>query len=240
MGKLAPRDLPLLIGAALLGVTFNQLLFYEGLDRTSATNAGVLMATIPVLTIGFLLALGRERPTTRRLFGLVAGLGGALTVACFGRPGTLHLELGRGELCIIANSACYALYLVVSRPLFQRYRTDTVVTWIFAVGALTLGLPCLGACVHDLPRAPPLALASVAYVLFFPTIGAYFLNGYALRRAPSSLAAIYIFAQPLVAATLAALILGERLVLATVVGGCLIGVGIALASIDSRSDLRAT
>src|SRR5262249_50301567 len=41
-------DLPAIMGCALLGVAANQELFVQGLARSTATNASVLGATIPV------------------------------------------------------------------------------------------------------------------------------------------------------------------------------------------------
>jgi drug/metabolite transporter (DMT)-like permease len=235
---MATRDLPLVFVSGVLGVSLNQLFFYEGLSRTTATNAGVLMATIPVFTAGFLVASGRERPTLGRLLGLIVALVGAVVVVLFGRvhEGPLKIELGRGELFLIGNCLCYALYLVVSRPLFQRYRTDTAVTWIFIVGALTLGPFGVRPIFSELPHAPTAAIASTLYILFGPTIGAYFLNGYALKRAPTSLVAVYIYAQPVIAAVLAWKVLDEHLTIATLAGGILIGIGIALTSRPARGD----
>lgn len=235
--RVSRADLGLFLAVALLGVTTNQLLFFEGLARTSATNTAVLSATIPVFAAGFSVLLGRERATRGRLAGLGIALGGALIVTAFGRParGVLELRLGVGELCLIGNSSVYALYLVLSRPLFQRYRTDTAISWIFVFGAITL-LP-LGAvaALREIPVAPLAARLSLLYILVAPTVGAYFLNGYALRRAPSSLVAVYIYAQPVVAALLASALLDERISGATLVGGALIGVGIALVTISGRS-----
>jgi drug/metabolite transporter (DMT)-like permease len=234
--RLAARDLPLVALSGILGVSLNQLLFYEGLFRSTATNAGVLMATVPVFTTGFLVAFGRERPTLARLFGLAVALVGAIAVVLFGNvhAGPITFELGHGELLIVANCLCYSLYLVVSRPLFQRYRTETAVTWIFIAGALTLGPFCVRPMLTELPHAPAAAIASTLYILLGPTVGAYFLNGYALRRAPTSLVAVYIYAQPVIAAVLASKVLDERLTLATLVGGILIGIGIALTSRPAR------
>lgn len=228
---LARGDLPLVAAAGLIGVTINQMLFFAGLARTNATNAVVINATIPVFTVAFSVALGREQATARRLGGLLLALAGALLVTLLGRGGpTLRLELGTGELCLLANSASYALYLVLSRPLFQRYRTDTVITWAFAFGALGV-LPFGAAPVAaELPRTSATGLAAAGYIVLGPTVGAYFLNGYALRRATASLVAVYIYAQPAIAAVLAAWLLDEHVALITLVGALLIGCGIALVS----------
>ena len=41
-----------------------------------------------------------------------------------------------GNLLIISNSFLYAIYIVISKDLFQRYGALNVITWIFLVGAL--------------------------------------------------------------------------------------------------------
>jgi drug/metabolite transporter (DMT)-like permease len=225
------RDLWRVTFSALLGVSLNQAFYFQGLARTTATNMTVLGTLIPVLAMGVSIALGHERATLRRIAGLVVALGGALVVVLFGRPGHLKLEFGVGEVLSCCSSACYALYLVVSRPLFLRYRTDTAITWIFAVAALTMAPFCLVPMAHEVPATTPAALGSIVFIILGPTVAAYFLNGFALRRASASLVAVYIYAQPLIAAGLAFVLLHERISPATGVGGVLIGIGIALVSL---------
>jgi drug/metabolite transporter (DMT)-like permease len=233
--RLSRADLGRAAYLSLLGVSLNQLLYFEGLSRASVTNVTVLGATIPVLATGFSIALGRERATPLRLGGLATALAGALVVVLFGRPGhgAVQLGFGLGEACIVLNSAVYALYLVLARPLFQRYRTETAITWIFAIAALTLLPFGLLPMARELPTAPAAAQGSIAFIVLGPTVGAYFLNGYALRRAPASLVAVYIYAQPVIAATLAHRLLGEQISIATGLGGALIGVGIAMVSLSA-------
>jgi drug/metabolite transporter (DMT)-like permease len=146
----------------------------------------------------------------------------------------LHLALGIGELFLVINSICYALYLVLSRPLFQRYRTDTAITWIFGFGALLLLPLGLRSIAHELPVAPSAAHASLAFIVLGPTVAAYFLNGFALRRAPASIVAVYCYVQPVVAALLAAWILDERIAAVTIAGAVLIAIGIAMVSLGPR------
>ncbi len=225
-------DVLRLCGCGLLGIVMNQYLFFEGLARTTATNAVVMSTTVPVFAVGLAIAFGRERATPRRLAGLLVALLGALVVALLGRAalGSLRLSLGIGELYLLANSVFYSLYLVLSRPLFQRYRTDTAISWIFAAGALLLLPLGLRSVIHELPHAPLRALLSLGFIILGPTLAAYFLNGFALRRASASLVAVYIYLQPVVAALLAAYLLGERVSSMTLVGATLIGLGIALVS----------
>jgi drug/metabolite transporter (DMT)-like permease len=222
---MAARDLPALAVYALFGIVANQLLFIEGLARSTATNAVVIGASIPVFTVGVAVALNRERATARKLAGLAVALAGALGIV-----GADRFDAGRivGNLLIVANSLSFAIYLVISRTLLARYRTLTVVAWTFlfgALGVLPFGGAPLVASAGSLHARTWLALA---YIVALPTIGTYFLNAYALKRAPASLVAVYIYVQPVVGALLAAAILGERPSPATAAGAALIAVGIWL------------
>ena len=51
----APADLLRLVGLSLLGVVLNQVLFLEGVQRTTAVHANILITTIPVFTLAIAL-----------------------------------------------------------------------------------------------------------------------------------------------------------------------------------------
>lgn len=214
---------------ALLGVIANQLLFIYGLAHTTATDAVVMGASIPVFTVGAALVLRRERATPLKLVGLVVALAGALTLAGAagaGRP---------GNWLVLGNSLCFAFYLVLQRDLLQRHRATTVVAGTFAIAALVL-VP-LGA--PELYRAAPAITArgwfALGYLVVVATVLPYLLNAWALKRVPASVVAIYIYLQPLVGALIAAVVLKERPGWATGVAAILIGAGIALVVRDARA-----
>ncbi len=227
-----PRDLIRLAIYAFFGLIANQLLFVEGLARTTATNAVVIGASIPVFTVGVAVLMRRERATPRKFAGLGIALGGALLltgVARFRGEGAWI-----GNALVVANSLSYAIYLVISRDLLTRYRTVTVVAFTFlfgCVGVLPFGARHFAAAVPDLHLQQ---LEALGYIVLFPTVGTYFLTAFALARVPSSLVAIYIYLQPVVGALLAWAILGERPGLETVLAAALIFAGIALVNSDSR------
>src|SRR5262249_50100194 len=65
-----PRDLPALALLGALGIFANQVFFILGLERTTATNASILMISVPVFTVAVAAALGVERLSPRRLAGV--------------------------------------------------------------------------------------------------------------------------------------------------------------------------
>jgi drug/metabolite transporter (DMT)-like permease len=220
-------ELPALMAYAFLGIAANQLLFMEGLKRSTATNAVVIGTTIPVFTVAVALALRQETATPTKLIGLTVALLGALGVV-----GAARFESAArltGNLLLVANSLCYAIYLVISRRLLLRYRTATVMANVFAL-AIPMILPFAGAPLRAAAGWSTVAWAAMSWVAIGPTVLAYFLNGYALRRTSASEVAVFIYVQPLVGAVLAAVALGERATTMTYVGAVFIAAGIWLVT----------
>jgi drug/metabolite transporter (DMT)-like permease len=231
--KVAWRDLPTLAVYAFFGIIANQLLFIQGLERSTATNAVVIGATIPVFTVGVAVALGRERATVARLIGLAVAFLGALLLVGADRFETGGARLA-GNLLIVCNSLSFSIYLVISRKLLERYRTLTVIAWTMAFGAI--GVLPFGAAdfAAHASQLSPRTWVALSYIVIFPTVTTYFLNTYALKRAPSSVVAIYIYVQPVVGALLAAAFLGERPTAFTALAAALIAAGIALVTRAAR------
>jgi drug/metabolite transporter (DMT)-like permease len=87
----------------------------------------------------------------------------------------------------------------------------------------------------ELNQVPLNAWLALVYIILVPTVGAYFLNSWALTRVTPGIVAIYIYLQPLMAFGLAPLVLGERLNSRTIVACVLIFAGVAVVTIFARS-----
>ena len=222
------RDLPLLALLGLLGVTANQVLFVFGLERTTATSASILMLSIPVFTVAVAAARWRQRPPALQVGGIALAVAGALALL---HPGRMLAapDTAAGNALILANSLCYALFLVLQLPLLRRLPWSTVIAWAFLFG----GLAVLPFAARDLAALPARQLGAgvwlgVAYVVLVATFLAYGLSAWAMVRSSPALVAAYTTAQPLAAGALAALFLGERFGWEQVAGFLLIAGGLLL------------
>src|SRR4051812_38155636 len=71
--KFAKQDFPKIFLCAILGVTANQLLFFEGLNRTSPINASLMMTSIPIIVIITSAIMIKERITFYKVGGIILG-----------------------------------------------------------------------------------------------------------------------------------------------------------------------
>jgi drug/metabolite transporter (DMT)-like permease len=233
--QLPRRVLAWLVVSSLLGVALNQFIFVKGLSLTTAINSTLLITTIPVFALVVSIALGYDKASLRHFLGILLAAAGVIYLvdplrADFSAQTTL------GNLLLVASSFSYGAYIAVSRNLFRRYGALNVITWIFQIAAL-LAIPIA---VHSwntegLRTISAGLFLAVAYIILVPTVGAYYLNSWAITRVPPSVVAVYIYLQPLLAFGLAPLVLGESWNSRTLVACALIFAGVAVVTIRSRS-----
>ena len=219
---------------ALLGVSFNQVLFILGLSLTTAINTTILTAMIPVFTLVAAVFLGRERMTLAAGGALLLAMAGALLLLNT-QDFDARSDDFRGNLMLLLNGASYSLYLVFSRPILERYRVATFTAAVFRYGALPILLIAAPSLWEFRPReVTPLSWGCLAAVVLFCTVLPYLLNSWALARTNASQVAFYVFVQPVISAALAVAILGEELTGKTVLAALLILAGLAVSSLRSR------
>ncbi len=233
--RLPKRVLAWLLLSSLLGVVLNQLLFVKGLSLTTAINAVLLTTTIPVFTLIVSIALGYERASLRHFSGILLAAAGVIYLVDPWRA-SFTAQTTVGNLLLVANSFCYGAYIAVSRDLFRRYGALNVITWIFLVGALvSLPIAAYAWSGEGLMSLPLNVWLLVGYIILVPTVGAYYLNSWAITRVPPSVVAVYIYLQPLLAFGLAPVVLGESWNSRTIVACLLIFVGVAVVTIRNRT-----
>lgn len=219
---------------SLLGVVLNQFLFVKGLSLTTAINATLLGTTIPVFALLVSITFGYDRLSLRKTLGITLAAAGVVYLLYPERNFTSDTALG--NLLIVLNSLSYGAYIAISKDVLRRYGALTVITWIFIFGCIPT-LPIGG---YELTNAA-LHLAgagvwlAVLYIILVPTVGAYYLNAWALARVEPSTVAVYVYLQPLIAFALAPLILGERWNARTWLASAFIFSGVAVVTWRTRS-----
>ncbi len=190
-------DWPRVGACALLGVALNMLLFLEGLERSTAVNAALLLPLIPVFTLAIAILAGHERFDLRRALGItLACAGGGLVLAQRG-PDLSRTYL-LGNLLIVANELSYAGYLVAARPLLARHPPIVALAWVFALALLAIPVLLVRGAEAFPVGASAASRGALLYIVVFATVLTYLLNAFALARVSSSTTAAFIFVQPLI------------------------------------------
>ena len=220
---------------AALGICFFGLffIFYNiAVAYTTAARASLALSTLPLQTMLVGALLGAEPLTWRKSAGVgiaILGVFAALASGLSAAP----LGAWRGELIMTAAVLCMAFYNVLSRPFMERSS---------ALGFLTVGMG-FGAAVLTLAglatnRISVLAGFGVPQWIAGVYLGigggalAFILWVLALQRATPTRVANTMTVNPVAAALLATLLVGEPITLNLVVGLVAVFLGIWIATTE--------
>lgn len=232
--KIQRSDFPRLIICGLFGVALNQMLFFEGLNLTSPINAAIIMTSTPMLVLIMSAIILKERITWLKLLGIAIGAIGAITLITYNSSGGLVLagdDQHLGNLLVVLNASSYGIYLVLVKPLMNRYQPLTVIKWVFTFGLLFV-TPFGWTDFHAISwhTMPPAILWSTTFVVLGTTFLAYLLNTFALKSVNPSVVSIYIYLQPFLATVFALAVGSDQLTPVMMGSGALIFTGVYLVS----------
>lgn len=216
-----------LLVLGLLGMVLYQSLAYYAAHSVSALFMGILNALIPLLTVLFSIAVLGVAPTRGMALGGLLSFGGLVWLVSGGEPAQLlHHGIGSGELMMLAASASYACYGVLTKrwaiplPNWQ----SLYVQILFGVLLLT----------PNFLHAPDVALTArnIPLVLFAgipASLIAPFLWIQGVMRLGANTASIFMNLVPLFTAVIAVLFLHEQLHSYHLIGGGVTLLGVFLA-----------
>jgi DME family drug/metabolite transporter len=224
---------PTALGA--VGVAAYQLCFFSGVARTGvALGTIVAIGSAPAFT-GLLGLIARgERPERGWAPATALAVGGAALLLAPGAeagadPGGILLALGAG--------AAYATFAVASKELMDAGCLPAAVMAVAFGGGACLLLPLL--LTSDLTwLADPRGAAVALHLGVVATALAYVLFSRGLQRTPVTTAATLSLAEPLTAATLGLVVLGERLTTGGLAGTILLCAGLLVLARPQPTKLR--
>ncbi|MGK8440556.1 DMT family transporter [Ectopseudomonas hydrolytica] len=208
------------------------------LQHTSASQAGMITALLPLLVaLGAYLFL-HERLTRTTLAGFALALGGALWLSLAGSADQHAPNPLLGNFFELLAILCATAYTLLLKHLTGRYSPFILTALQALVGSLFF-VP-LAAWQADWPSSfSPQGLAAVAYLGVVVTVGAYGLFNFGVSRLPASQATAFTNLIPLFTLVFAAVLLGERLSAEQMVAAGLVFVGVLLSQWRSRAPLPA-
>ncbi len=217
---------------AVTGIGAFHSFIYLALASTTAINASLFMAAIPVIIPVFSLILDGEVLSRRQGLGIAASLAGVMVIIGRGDPGVLAaLAFNPGDLWMLAAVPLWALYSVLLKRRPMALPDTVFLTCITCLG-VTLLLP---AYLWEFAARGGIALSAdnlmaIAYLGVFASVVAYVFWNRGVGQVGASRAGPFMHLVPVFAAVMAVAFLGEALRLYHLGGIALIAAGLVLAS----------
>ena len=227
------HDTVRLLGLGVLGNGLYQWFFIEGIARTRAGDAALVLAAAPALMAIIGRMLGVERVTRRRVLGIAASLFGmALVVFGSGKAGqatTRDVATLAGNMLVLAACFCWALYTVLLKPYTERVPGIPLSALTMVGGAIPLvavSLPQVAA--TSWTALPVSAWGALLYSGLLALAVAYLFWYRGVRVLGPTRSAMYSNLQPVVALIVAWIALGEKPTVIQVLGAVAIMTGLLL------------
>jgi drug/metabolite transporter (DMT)-like permease len=192
---------------AITGVATNQLLFFNGLALTSPVNASIIMTSNPILVMVMSAVFLKQSITVLKAVGVALGALGA-SMLLWSSNGDVHGNSSLlGDVFILLNSISYAIYLVMVKPLMQKYHPLDIVAWTFLIAiALVFPFGGMGLKAVAWSTLDGWQWFCVAFVIVCTTFLTYLFNILAIHRLSPTIASSYIYLQPVFAGIFALLL----------------------------------
>jgi drug/metabolite transporter (DMT)-like permease len=228
-------------GAALVGLCLllggnGLVVLAQDADLPSGL-AALLVAAVPLWVVLLRLTV-RDRPTRTTLLGVVLGFAGVAVLLLPGaRPD--GVALGAAATVVLASFLWSVGTFAGSR---LDLPGDRLMTTVVQMAAGSAGLLVVGVLRGERLVPGEVTTASwvaLGYLVVFGSLVAFTAYSWVLGAAPVSKVATYAYVNPVVAVGLGALLRGERLTAATVVGGAVTVLAVAVVVREEGRRRRA-
>lgn len=193
----------------ILGMTGNfvyQVVFNQGLLTIPAATSSIIMALTPMTTALMALVVYKDfMRTIGWLFTITAFAGVAIIILWKG-----PINVPMGAFWTLFGMILFAIYNIVNRGLsLKGHDSITVATWSMFTGAI-MALPFVSQSVVTIAAASPIAWLAIIYLACFSSALGFVFWSYALEHAEHvSDVTNFMYLSPLVAAIVAAILIGE-------------------------------
>lgn len=228
--ELPRRDIALIGVLSFTGPLFYQIGFVLGIERTTATNAALLAATLPTWTAFFSILMGLVEIRRRLLLGIGVTLVGVVLVILSRSESGLSLSRDDliGSALVLGATLVSAFSNVINKPVIDRLGGIRVAIWkyLFVVtGLLILAGPEIAQLSGD--DLPLSSTPNILYSGVISGVGGFLAMNFALQEIGPTRAATYFNFNPIVAAFAGIAILGEPVSIGLLTGGVLTLWGVA-------------
>jgi drug/metabolite transporter (DMT)-like permease len=216
-----------------LGITFHQWLQSTGLVTSQATTTGWIIASTPI----FMALLGtfvlRESLAWHQVAGIFVAAFGVLVVVSHGDLGAIFAgSFGApGDFLVLISAINWAVFSALSRSGLKKHSSTLMMFYVMSFGWLFSSvLFFAGDGIREIPQIPRDGWMAIVFLGLFCSGVAYIFWYDALKVLSVAQTGAFLNLEPIVTVIVAALVLREPILAATLIGGMTILLGVWLVN----------
>lgn len=225
------KYIPHLIVLGILGVFIHQVIQATALLTINASAAGWIISFSPVFTVILSVFFLHEKMTLLKASGIIVAIIGVLLVTTSSNQHSLQLPVNIGYLLMILSTLNWAIYSVLLKKLDIQL-PSLVVTFYMCLIGFTLTTPFL---VRNkgweiMPFLTSVEWAHLLFLGVFVSGVAYWYWAKALEVLEASQVSLFLYLEPVATLITAVLLLREKIIPVSILGGVIIIVGVIVAN----------
>lgn len=238
--KLSLKDIMLLIPLVL----FNPILYFVlqtyGLMHISSSEAGIIQAMIPVMTMLLAAYWIKEVPSRWQKTGIGLSVMGVIYIFIMKGVDVQTASL-TGGLLILLSSLAFAFYNVLGRKRSRQYHAMDITFLSMAGSFIVFNLLSVGRhaaegtlATYFAPFSEPWFLVSILYLGIMSSLVTSFLTNYALTYLEASKLSVFVNLATLITVFAGVMMLGEKLYFSHIIGGIAILTGVLMVNVSRK------
>jgi len=230
--RIGRRDWLYLAILGFIAVPLHQAIQAIGLLYTTASSMGWIIALIPIFTALLAWIFLGEPMTALKVIGSIIAFGGAVFVVM---RGALSLETFRlpstfGDALAVASALNWAIFQVASKPILRRLEPTLAMAYLMLIGGIVIVPFASLQTLSDLPRLTFDGWLAILFLGIFCSGVGYLVWYDALSKIDASQLSSLSYIQPMLTVIIAAVLLGETITPAILLGGAVILFGVYLVN----------
>ena len=228
------KDRLTILKCGLFGMSINIAAFIAGLDYSTPVNSSILIIISPIFVVILSFFIFKNKINFIKILGIILGfIGAMILILTADSNSSIGRNIPLGNFLFIVNCISYAYYLIIVKPMAEKYDLITLFKWLFLIG-LIFNFPLGINQFLDVDWASlPLweAVLPMVFVVVGTTCMTYFLNGYALSKITSTEVAVFMYLQPIIGILFAIFTKSDTITIIMFVASVLIFTGVYLTSV---------
>ena len=232
--KFSKKDVKLLLLLSLFEPALYFIFEVNALRFTSASQAGVITSTMPIITAIFAGILLKELITRKLILGSILSMIGVMVLSTNANTTSHATNPLLGNMLELGAMVCAAGYTIVAKHLSSKFSALFITASQSFLGALFFLPFFLYEYNHYGFHTSYTSMLWILYLGVIVTLGGYGLYNFALTKIDASRAAVFINLIPIFSVILAYLLLGEILNTIQIFASVIILTGVIIAEYQKR------
>ena len=227
--KFTKSDIKLLLLLSLFEPALYFIFEVNALQYTSASQAGVITSTMPIITAIFAGILLKELITKKLILGSILSMIGVIILSTNANNTSHAANPLLGNMLELGAMVCGAGYTIVAKHLGSKFSALFITASQSFLGAIFFLPFFLYEYSHYGFHTSFSSILWILYLGIVVTLGGYGLYNFALTKIDASRAAVFINLIPIFSVTLGYFLLGERLNTIQIFASFVILIGVIIA-----------